>query len=136
MKTIIKNRGQLSFLKKPIETLERSNKPITNIEVLRLYREVLVMTRRFTWANEDGDPWDTILRKTARTEFEELRSETDTVKLAKFMITWRDALGRIHEKVNKAEMEMMNHVDSSRVDRQKAERNDYLGDAGSNANKF
>ena len=46
------------------------------------------------------------MRKTARTEFEELRSETDTLKVAKFMITWRDAIGRIHEKVNKAEMDM------------------------------
>ena len=82
MKTIIKNRGQLSFLKKPLETLDRSHKPVANVEVLRLYREVLVMARRFTWANEDGEPWDQILKKTARSEFEELRSETDTLKLA------------------------------------------------------
>ena len=92
---------------------------MANVDVLRLYREVLSMTNRFTWANEDGEPWDKILRKTARTEFEELRGETDTLKLAKFMITWRDALGRIHEKVNNAELSMMHHVDSSRVDRQK-----------------
>ena len=131
MKSIIKNRGQLSFLKKPVESLDRSGKPIANVEVLRLYREVLAMTKRFTWANEDGEAWDQILRKTARTEFEELRTETDSLKLAKFMITWRDALGRIHEKVNKAELEMMVHVDKSRVDRQGLERNDYLGDGPS-----
>ena len=106
MKTIIKNRGQLSFLKKPVDSLERSHKAVANAEVLRLYREVLSMTNRFTWANDDGEPWDQILRKTARTEFEELRSESDTLKVAKFMITWRDAIGRIHEKVNKAEMDM------------------------------
>lgn len=58
MKTIIKNRGQLSFLKKPVESLERSHKPMANRDVLRLYREALVMTKRFTWANEDGEPWD------------------------------------------------------------------------------
>ena len=86
------------------------------------------MTKRFTWANEDGEPWDQVLRKTARAEFEELRTETDTLKLAKFMITWRDAIGRIHEKVNKAELEMMHHVDKSRVDREHVERNDYLND--------
>ena len=128
MNTIIKNRGQLSFLKKPIETLDRSHKAVPNREVLLLYREVLSMTRRFTWANDDGEPWDKILRKTARTEFEEQRTETDTLKLAKFLITWREALGRIHEKINKAEMEMMQHVDSSRVDRQRLDRNDYLND--------
>ena len=129
MKTIIKNRGQLSFLKKPIETLERSHKHVANKEVLRLYREVLSMTRRFTWANDDGEPWDQILRKTARSEFEEMRTETDSLKLAKFLITWREALGRIHEKVNKAELDMMTHVDNSRVDRQKMDRNDYINDA-------
>ena len=86
------------------------------------------MTRRFNWANEDGEPWDKILRKTARAEFEEQRSETDTVKLAQFLITWREALGRIHEKVNKAQVDMMQHVDASRVDRQRVDRNDYLKD--------
>ena len=128
MKTIIKNRSQLSFLKKPVESLERSHKPVPNTEVLRLYREVLTMTRRFTWSNEDGEPWDQILRRTARAEFEELRTETDTLKLAKFMITWREALGKIHEKVNKAELDMMKHVDSTRIDQQKVDRNDYLND--------
>jgi hypothetical protein len=40
------------------------------------------MTKRFTWANEDGEPWESILRKTARAEFEAIRAETDSVKLA------------------------------------------------------
>lgn len=44
------------------------------------------------------------------------------------MITWRDAIARLHEKVNKAEMEMMQHVEASRVDRQKIDRNDYVND--------
>ena len=58
-----------------------------------------------------------------------MRTETDSLKLAKFLITWREALGRIHEKVNKAELQMMQHVDSSRVDRQRLERNDYISDS-------
>ena len=44
------------------------------------------------------------------------------------MITWRDAVARIHEKVNKAQMEMAEHVDRTRTDREKLERNDYLND--------
>ena len=52
-KSIIKNKSKFSFLKKPIETLERSHKRPPNIEVLRLYRDVLKMTSRFTWNNED-----------------------------------------------------------------------------------
>ena len=73
MKTIIKNRSNFGFLKKSIDQLERSNKPIPNKEVLRLYREVIQMTRRFTWSNEDGDSWKDILKKSSRTEFEQLR---------------------------------------------------------------
>ena len=128
MKSIIKNKSKLSFLKTPVENLERSHKPVPNAEVLRLYREVMQMTRRFTWTNEDGEPWQDILRSSARAEFEELRTETDTLKVSRFMITWRDTVARIHEKVNKAQMEMAEHVDRTRTDREKLERNDYLND--------
>ena len=100
MKSIIKNKSKLSFLKTPVESLERSHKPVANADVLRLYREALQMTRRFTWANEDGEPWQNILRSSTRAEFEELRTETDTLKVARFMITWRDTIARVHEKVN------------------------------------
>ena len=43
MKSIIKNKSKFSFLKKSIESLDRAQeaKPIKNMEVLRLYREVL-----------------------------------------------------------------------------------------------
>ena len=66
MKTIVKNKSKLSFLKTSIETLDRSHKPVANIEVLRTYRDVGQMTKRFNWNNEDGEPWKDILRKTAR----------------------------------------------------------------------
>lgn len=44
MKTIIKNKSNMQFLSKPIETLERSNKSVPNKEILRLYRDVMKMT--------------------------------------------------------------------------------------------
>merc|ERR1712023_37136 len=102
MKTIVKNKSRFNFLKNNIENLERTNKPIPNKEVLRLYREVFQMTMRFTWNNEDGEPWKDILRNTARQEFEALRTETDTLKVGKFLLTWRETIQRVHEKVNKA----------------------------------
>lgn len=92
-----------------------------------LYRDVLKMTQRFTWANEDGQSWREILARTARSEFEMIRGETDSVKLGKFVITWRDAVMRIHEKVNDTQMKMMKHVEESRTDRQGSEKNDYTG---------
>ena len=61
MKKIIKNKSKFSFLKTSIEQLDRSHKPIPNAEVLRMYREVLKMTQRFTWNNEDGESWKAIL---------------------------------------------------------------------------
>ena len=70
MNTIIKNKSKFSFLKGSIDSLDRSNKTIRNTEVLKMYREVLKMTNRFTWNNEDGEPWKEILRKTSRMEFE------------------------------------------------------------------
>jgi predicted PP-loop superfamily ATPase len=54
MKNIIKNKSNLNFLSKSIDSLERTNKLPQNKEILRLYRDVLKMTLRFTWANEDG----------------------------------------------------------------------------------
>jgi hypothetical protein len=57
-----------------------------------------------------------------------MRTETDSVKVGKFLITWRESIGRIHEKVNKAQMKMMEHVDDSRTDRQHSNKNDYLGE--------
>ncbi len=58
------------------------------------------MTVRFTWTNEDGKSWREILQKTSRAEFEALRTETDSVKVGKFMITWREAITKIHAKIN------------------------------------
>ena len=92
MKTIVKNKSKFSFLKTSIDSLERSHKPMPNKEVLRMYREVGKMTKRFTWNNEDGEPWRDILRKSSRQEFEGLRNEQDSVVIGKFLITWRDSV--------------------------------------------
>ena len=41
------------------------------------------------------------------------------------MITWRDAVMRIHEKVNDTQMKIAKHIDDTRTDKQLIERNDY-----------
>ena len=83
------------------------------------------MTNQFYWNNEDGEPWKEILRKSARHEFEQIRGETDSVKIGKFMITWKDSMMRLDEKLNKAKMDIMTHVDDTRTDRLHEFRNDY-----------
>lgn len=54
-----------------------------------------------------------------------MKTETDTVKIGKFMLTWRDAVQRIHEKVNEAQMKIVKHVDETRTDKSVVERNQY-----------
>eukprot|EP00347_Sterkiella_histriomuscorum_P007815 403347456 len=130
MKNIIKNKSNLNFLNKSLEQLDRSsavNQTVgkKNAELLRLYRDVLKMTQRFTWANEDGTQWKTILQKSSRQEFEMMRKETDSVKVAQFMLTWKDAIMRIHDKVNETQMKIMKHVDESRTDKELLQRNQY-----------
>lgn len=126
MKSIIKNKTSLNFLNKSIDSLSREGAPRTaNPELLLLYRDVLKMTQRFTWTNEDGQPWREILQWTARSEFELMRKETDAVKVGKFVITWREAVRRIHEKVSHTQMKMMRHIEETRTDQINRDRNEY-----------
>lgn len=82
MKNIVKNKSKLNFFSRPIEKLERSDHtPFRNKDVLEVYREVMKMTDRFTWCNENGEPWRDILRRTARMEFEQIRDEKDAMKV-------------------------------------------------------
>lgn len=54
-----------------------------------------------------------------------MRTETDSVKVAQFIITWKDAIMRIHEKINDTQMKMVKHVDETRTDKEYLQRNDY-----------
>lgn len=45
------------ILSQPIEKLALSNKPVPNIEALRLYREILKFSKTMNWNNYDGTPW-------------------------------------------------------------------------------
>jgi len=54
-----------------------------------------------------------------------MRTEKDSVKVGKFLITWRDSLRQIHNKINKAQMDMMKHVEQSRTDRLDEKKNNY-----------
>ena len=61
--------------------------------------------------------WKLILQKSAKQEFEMMRNETDDVKIGKFLITWREAIRRIHDKVNEAQLKIVKHVDETRTDK-------------------
>lgn len=46
-----------------------------NREAIQLYRDILRACRHFHWCNDKGEPWNEVLRKNARKEFEEARHE-------------------------------------------------------------
>ncbi|EGB06643.1 hypothetical protein AURANDRAFT_29152 [Aureococcus anophagefferens] len=46
-----------------------------NPEALSLYRDILRASRHFHWADKEGEPWNVVLRASARKEFEQARDE-------------------------------------------------------------
>lgn len=54
------------ILSRPIEHLVVTGRPLPNIEILRLYRDVMKFTSQFYWNNGKGECWRDILRKAAR----------------------------------------------------------------------
>ncbi|KAL6066888.1 Complex 1 protein (Lyr family) protein [Balamuthia mandrillaris] len=83
-------------------------------EALRLYRDVLRATRMFSHTrNEQGQSMSEVLRRSARQEFEAGRSETDPELVAKMLITGRDCLMQVQEKVAKKQVELHTNPPSS-----------------------
>ena len=72
-------------------------------EALSLYREILRTTKHFHWADEKtGEPWNTLLQKQARKEFEEARRETDPLIIARMLVTGRDCVQQVQNRFNEA----------------------------------
>ncbi|KAL7581596.1 hypothetical protein ACA910_022153 [Epithemia clementina (nom. ined.)] len=72
-------------------------------EALSLYREILRTTKHFHWADEKtGEPWNKILQKQARKEFEESKEETDPLIIARMLVTGRDCVQQVQNRFNEA----------------------------------
>ena len=41
------------------------------------------------------------------------------------MLTWREAVRKIHDKINETQIKIMKHVDESRTDQNLLNKNDY-----------
>ena len=54
------------------------------------------------------------IRTSARAEFEQIKGEIDPLIVGKFIITWKDVIIRMHEKVNEVNMKMTKFVDETR----------------------
>ena len=86
-----------------------------NTESLRLYRDVLRLSRLFTWSNEKGEPWRNIVRNNARKEFEEARYERDPIIVARLLFVGRDCLKQTSEKLRDKVQAVQDHVDKTRT---------------------
>ena len=86
----------------------------TRRQALSLYRDCLRAARRFHWTNDKGEPWNEILKKNARREFEEARFETDPLLVTRMLVTGRDALQKIEEKFMAAEKKIFEKIASSK----------------------
>ena len=72
-------------------------------EALSLYREILRTAKHFHWAEEKtGEPYNKLLKKQARQEFEAAREETDPLILARMLVTGNDCVLQIRRKFNDA----------------------------------
>lgn len=70
----------------------------TKREALSLYRAVWRASFLFVWKNEKGEDWKTLIRESARKEFEAGRHETDPEIINKLLLTGRDYLDQAMQK--------------------------------------
>jgi hypothetical protein len=86
-------------------------------EALSLYREILRTAKHFHWADvKTGQPYNLLLKKQARQEFEASREEQDPLILARLLVTGNDCVLQIRRKFNDATQAAWKRIeqDSSR----------------------
>ena len=86
-------------------------------ESLRLYRDILRASKLFPHRNEQGVAWSEVLRKSARKEFEDARTERDPLIVSRLLVVGRDCLNQTVEKLERASKHLEEHIDRSRTSR-------------------
>ena len=87
---------------------------VTRHESLSLYREILRTSRAFHWCNEQGKPWNKVLKQEARKEFEAARWEKDPLVVARLLVTGRECVQVVQRKFNEADMGIQNRIVNER----------------------
>jgi hypothetical protein len=85
-----------------------------NAEAIRLYRDILRLSRHFTWRNERGELWRNLVASNARKEFEEAREERDPLIVARLLFVGRDCLNQLREKFVSKTSSLHDHIDKTR----------------------
>lgn len=84
-------------------------------EGLKLYRDILRASKWFTWVNDAGVPWSSILKANARKEFEQAKYEQDHLVITRLLYVGRDCLNQTTDKYLKAAAAIQDNVDKSRT---------------------
>jgi hypothetical protein len=82
----------------------------TNKEALSLYREILRTSRHFHHCNDKGQPWNVILRQSARKEFEQSVDERDPLIIARLLVTGREAVQQVQRKFADGDLALKNRI--------------------------
>jgi hypothetical protein len=109
------------MLEKPITNLARNNRRPPNREALILYRQYIKFFSYFEWCDNDGTPWNKLLPKAVRGEFEAARDEKDPVILSQLLITGRQALDKLKKKYMAAQSDFVEHIKNTRTDHNQRE---------------
>merc|ERR1711865_267488 len=86
-------------------------------DAIRLYRDCLKSIKSFQWNDQNGTPWAGTLKTSVRDEFEAARHEDDPDLVRRLLITGRDSLIKVEDKLNDKYHKMVEHVDKTRTDR-------------------
>lgn len=89
--------------------------PVSNREAIRLYRDIIRVSRLFHWCNDKGEPWNEVLRRNARKEFEEARYERDPLLVARMLVVGRQCLDDALRKFDTAQQKISDKVEASRT---------------------
>ena len=87
----------------------------SNRAAITLYRDILRQSRRFHWCNDKGEPWNVILARNARAEFEAGRHERDPLIAARLLVTARDCLVQTQYKFDMAAKKIRDNIENTRT---------------------
>jgi len=74
--------------------------------VIRLYRDIIRCSKRFTWMNEKGMPWNMILKESARKEFEMNRHIKDPKQITSLIVNARESIHQLEYKLQQKQLNL------------------------------
>lgn len=69
----------------------------------------------FTWKDQKGELWSDVLKRNARSEFEQAKFERDPILIARMLVVGRDALNQTTERYISAAKAMNDNIEKTRT---------------------